>query len=228
MLNSCYFQDEETQAHFSKKKLDPTRTRDKKKKSNDCPKGSGSTAHNSSEVIDALLLTSLAFKSLQERLASTPHLLLVNEQNIKVRTLLDESPIEHAFGDQTSRAQGMNATLEEYIYAKRKIESKFLMQQCRTDINFTSYTNKLYHISHSFDLHVTDVFDFLRKMSRSKRAMTVTQSTRKTQSDKNIIKMAVKMTKGSKTQSRRVIQKVQCGSRPTFLGGAIIKKAKTN
>ena len=58
--------------------------------------------------------------------------------------------------------------------------------------------------------------------------MTVTQSTRKTQSDETIIKMAVKMTKGSKIQSIRVIQKVQCGSRPTFLGGAIIKKAKTN
>ena len=60
------FQDEEMQAHFTKKMLDPTRTRDKKKKSNDCPKGSGSTAHNLSEVIDALLLTSLAFKSFRE------------------------------------------------------------------------------------------------------------------------------------------------------------------
>ena len=36
--------------------------------------------------------------------------------------------------------------------------------------------------------------------------MTVTQSTRKTQSDETIIKIAVKMTKGSKTQSIKVLE----------------------
>jgi len=189
-----------------------------------CPKGDGSTAHNSYEVIDALLMSTLALKNIMERLANTPH--LKNRHNVKARPLMDESDVEHAFGDQTSRAQGMNPTLEEYVYAKRKVELKFLFQQCRTDFVFTSNKNKLYAMSHSFDIHINDALDFLR--GRMTHNGSLHQRSRsKNLSDKVVLnKLAVKMTKGTKTQNRRAIQKETCGHKPTLIGATNIQPCK--
>lgn len=138
---------------------------------------------------------------------------------------MDESDVEHAFGDQTSRAQGMNPTLDEYVYAKRKVELKFLFQQCRTDFVFTSNKNKLYDISHSFDMHINDALDFLK--GRMTPNGSLHQRPRsKNLSDKAVLKLAVKMTKGTKTQNRRAIQKEMCGHKPTLIGATNIQPCK--
>ena len=60
-------QDEGTQNHYKEKMINPAMT-ERKKVAKGCPKGDGSTAHNSSEVLDALLMSTLDLKNIMERI----------------------------------------------------------------------------------------------------------------------------------------------------------------
>ena len=43
-------------------------------------------------------------------------------------------------------------------------------------------------------------------------------------SDKAVLKLAIKMTMGTKTQNRRAIQKEMCGHKPTLIGATNIQR----
>ena len=45
-------------------------------------------------------------------------------------------------------------------------------------------------------------------------------------SDKAVLKLAIKMTMGTKTQNRRAIQKEMCGHKPTLIGATNIQPCK--
>ena len=172
-------------------------------------RGSGCSPMNSNQVIYALTKSFEALKRVDQRLDTFQ---LHNADKIKGRVFLDESSIEHAFGDITQRAQGENPTFEEYVYTERKVALVHLAQQCETDFSFTSNRNKLYNLSHRYKPKFNDIIKFISEIKQQN-----SRDEKSSEADKDLIKSAVSLTKGTKTKANRSRQKREPGFAPTLI-----------
>ena len=172
-------------------------------------RGSGCSPMNSNQVIYALTKSFEALKRVYQRLDTFQ---LHNADKIKGRVFLDESSIEHAFSDITQRAQGENPTFEEYVYTERKVALVHLAQQCGTDFSFTSNRNKLYNLSHRYKPKFNDIIKFISEIKQQN-----SRDVKSSKADKELIKSAVSLTKGTKTKANWSRQKREPGFAPTLI-----------
>ena len=129
--------------------------------------------------------------------------------------MLNEAHIEHAFGRNFQNQTNEHAQMDEYLYAKRRVEMERILKVCDTPFFFEARKKDYAEAPDSSS--VIDVFRVLELLERPPKPLRSTREP-KLKADKEVVRVARIMTHGMRSQANRAIHKPGAFYAPTQVG----------
>lgn len=113
--------------------------------------------------------------------------------------------IEHGFGSSCQTQYNEHSEVPEYLYAKRKIESKKILQMCETPFFFKAAEKDYSEAILTSNMSTREVFQTIRKFQDVLPLRTHKEP--KTSSGLELIKLAHRVSKGQRSKASRSYHK---------------------
>ena len=130
---------------------------------------------------------------------------LKNRKKIMPYAILNESHVEHSFGNNIQTLTVENAEMKDYVYNKPKLHMKSILQTCTVPFHFITNKNKDYAKPMNFEVDAKVIIKMIKASEPSVPLRNIPES--KTYAGLKLIKTAINACKGMRPKSNRSYHK---------------------